>query len=290
MSTMILKEEIQIALQNLGLRKNEAKVYIALTELGQASTTILTKVSGIPRSKIYDILSRLESLNLVLSENSEGGVNIHRVIDLEQGIVKLEETLKENIKNSSEIAIKGLKKFHQTYESNIESLQEIWSLKGVEKIKSTLKVMIQGTKREILCTLDFDIFKILKQELRQIIKKDGEIKLLMSLKEEEAKEYQWNEFKPHIRFFSNQKLQEILDNYSSQWDDKKLKNIINMLELVFTERPNILIFNPKTKNQTSMLILKSSNPTIGLIAIHLENKEFIDFQTLTLERMWDFVE
>lgn len=287
---MNLKEEIQIALQNLGLRKNEAKVYIALTELGQASTTILTKISGIPRSKIYDILSRLESLNLVLSENSEGGVNIHRVIDLEQGIVKLEETLKGNIKNSSEIAIKGLKKFHQTYESNIESLQEIWSLKGVEKIKSTLKVMIQGTKREILCTLDFDIFKILKQELRQIIKKDGELKLLMSLKEEEAKEYQWNEFKPHIRFFSNQKLKEILDNYSSQWDDKKLKNIINMLELVFTERPNILIFNPKTKNQTSMLILKSSNPTIGLIAIHLENKEFIDFQTLTLERMWEFVE
>lgn len=46
-------------LENIGLTKGEVKVYLALNKLGESTVGAIGKVSGVSKSKIYDILDRL---------------------------------------------------------------------------------------------------------------------------------------------------------------------------------------------------------------------------------------
>ena len=59
---MSMKIEI---LEQIGLSKNEIKVYFALLELDQASATPIVKKSGIPNSKVYPTLEKLIKRGLV---------------------------------------------------------------------------------------------------------------------------------------------------------------------------------------------------------------------------------
>jgi sugar-specific transcriptional regulator TrmB len=52
-------------LEQIGLSKNEIKVYFALLELNQASATPIMKKSGVPHSKVYPVLERLARKGLV---------------------------------------------------------------------------------------------------------------------------------------------------------------------------------------------------------------------------------
>ncbi|RLF87727.1 TrmB family transcriptional regulator, partial [Thermococci archaeon] len=51
------EEEIIKMLQKLGLTKYESLAYITLLKLGTSKATDLTKESGIPHTRIYDVLS-----------------------------------------------------------------------------------------------------------------------------------------------------------------------------------------------------------------------------------------
>ena len=52
-------------LEQIGLSKNEIKVYFALLELDQSSATPIVKKSGIPNSKVYPIIEKLIKKGLV---------------------------------------------------------------------------------------------------------------------------------------------------------------------------------------------------------------------------------
>ncbi len=57
METKVLKE--------IGLTERESKVYLALLELGSITTGPIVKKSGVPNSKIYEILESLQNKALV---------------------------------------------------------------------------------------------------------------------------------------------------------------------------------------------------------------------------------
>ena len=50
---------IESILEEIGLSKRESKLYLALLELGSTTVGPLQKKSGIPSSKIYEILEKL---------------------------------------------------------------------------------------------------------------------------------------------------------------------------------------------------------------------------------------
>jgi len=51
--------QLQKALEQFGLNKKQAKVYLAVLELGSATVNIISNKSGIARSSCYDILNSL---------------------------------------------------------------------------------------------------------------------------------------------------------------------------------------------------------------------------------------
>jgi sugar-specific transcriptional regulator TrmB len=63
--TQPLQEKLVTELVFFGLTENEAKAYLALLQLRQATARAIAKVSSIPRQEIYRVLNRLEKLELI---------------------------------------------------------------------------------------------------------------------------------------------------------------------------------------------------------------------------------
>jgi len=55
--------QLKKVLKELGFKDNEIKVYLALTELGEAPASKVAKKAGLPRTTTIDNLEHLENEN-----------------------------------------------------------------------------------------------------------------------------------------------------------------------------------------------------------------------------------
>jgi sugar-specific transcriptional regulator TrmB len=67
----MVNESLVAKMRELGFTANEAKAYLTLLRNNPATRYELSKSSGIPRSAIYDIISRLEHFGAVSAIFSE---------------------------------------------------------------------------------------------------------------------------------------------------------------------------------------------------------------------------
>ena len=61
---MIGNEDVE-ALTNLRLSPNQAKVYLAVIEIGTAEISEISKVSGVARQAIYPKVAELQKIGLI---------------------------------------------------------------------------------------------------------------------------------------------------------------------------------------------------------------------------------
>lgn len=114
------------ALEQLGLSKNEAKVYLTLLDKGLANSAQLARESGVHRINVYDVLNSLISKGLV-SYVTENGVRCFKAESPE----KLEKTLAGKLAALNE-ALPGLmSKFNSKKEQHDVSV-----MRGVEAKRS----------------------------------------------------------------------------------------------------------------------------------------------------------
>ncbi len=84
-------------LQKLGLQPNEAKIYLALLELGQGTVSDISKMAGLNRTTGYDILERLALLGLA----SQTTLGAKKTLYVAEPPHRLKQYL-ENKKNQAE--------------------------------------------------------------------------------------------------------------------------------------------------------------------------------------------
>ena len=86
-------------LTKLGFAMNEAKVYVALTKLGSATTSDLTKESGVHRVNVYEIINKLKNKGLISSikKNNKTVYTVGDPQNLLRFIQQKEEIAKEII-------------------------------------------------------------------------------------------------------------------------------------------------------------------------------------------------
>tara|TARA_B100000029_G_scaffold111014_2_gene102983 strand:- start:12514 stop:13311 length:798 start_codon:yes stop_codon:yes gene_type:complete len=134
-------------LQQFGLSTNAAKAYIALLKNNPATGYEISSQSGIPRSAIYTVLNRLESIGIV---NSVG--------DTPKKFIPLApSSLLEHFEHSHRHRIDELKETIEKIDLDDEAF-DFWHLHGyrnlILKIRETInhakeKVFISAWKREM---------------------------------------------------------------------------------------------------------------------------------------------
>lgn len=129
-------------LTNIGLTKNESKIYISLIKLKIASVSELSRESNVPRVNTYDVLESLKSKGLVgtiIKANKKyfEPANPHVLNEL------LEKRKKEILETETSI-----EKIKNIFELN-DTPQEVRIFKGKLGIKTILKEAL-NSKSEIL--------------------------------------------------------------------------------------------------------------------------------------------
>ncbi len=122
-------ENIIQQLQSLGFNQYESKVYVTLVKKGSSTAYSISKHSGVPRARVYDILQTLEEKGMVLKEESNDGNPVHVVAC------------------RCFFCIRCRKKWNETYEDVSETLKR---LEAAESIEESRVMTMKGKERFLL--------------------------------------------------------------------------------------------------------------------------------------------
>jgi Cd2+/Zn2+-exporting ATPase len=142
-------------LTQIGYTEYEAKVYLALLRDNPATGYQLSKTSGVPRSMIYEALSRLHARGAVL-ESLEDRAAVYRPLPPD---LLLERHQDEHQQLMEKLGA-GLQRL---YTSPAED--RVWSLTGRRSVLTYAAQMIRRAQTEVYLVLDDDDLASLKEDV-----------------------------------------------------------------------------------------------------------------------------
>ncbi|MFH0831596.1 MAG: helix-turn-helix domain-containing protein [archaeon] len=196
---MILKPELLKKIRSsFGLNIYEAKVWLALLAKGVSSAGEIAEMSGVPRSRTYDVLESLEKQGFAIEKIGKPvkyiAVKPDTVLEKlkRNTMTEAEERAKtlSNLKGTSEYD--ELEVLHKQGITPVKSTDLSGALKGRSNIYSQLAEMLENAKEEIiLVTTDKslqDEMKVLKPICTKLAKHGIKIKIAANADAEKTKQ------------------------------------------------------------------------------------------------------
>ena len=140
-------DENIVTLKGIGLTMYEAQAYVTLTSLISSTATEISEKSGIPRSKIYDVLKELAKKNYI--EVEDGRPLTYNVKSPVEVLTREKERLNSEIDDT-------ITRLTYVYENGMSQVQApIWRIYGVEKIIAQELEIIKRAKNSINMRIGF---------------------------------------------------------------------------------------------------------------------------------------
>jgi Cd2+/Zn2+-exporting ATPase len=133
-------------LTRIGFTEYEAKVYLALLRDNPATGYQLSKTSGVPRSMVYEALSRLQGRGAVL-ESVEDRASVYRPLPPD---LLMERHHNDHLKLVDSLRT-GLTKLY-----NAPTEDRVWSLSGGRSIMTYTVQLIEQAQKELYLVLTDD--------------------------------------------------------------------------------------------------------------------------------------
>ncbi|WP_244603486.1 TrmB family transcriptional regulator [Methanococcoides sp. NM1] len=131
------------SLQQLGLTSYEAKLLIALTQYGSGTAADIHAFSGIPRSAVYGVITKLEDRGLIEVQTTKP--KRYKIIAPDKVIDKL----KVNYEKAVQFSLKHLESIYSTKGGNVEE-DAAWNISGVKKVNDKIAEMLKSASKEII--------------------------------------------------------------------------------------------------------------------------------------------
>ena len=196
---MIVKQQLVNKIKDyFELNVYETKVWLALLSKGMASAGEVAKISGVPRSRIYDVLESLERKGFVILKLGKPV----KSIGIQPRMIL--EKMKNNVRKKAEEKIISLSNIKETeefiqleklYGGNKDSVRRdntSAALNGKSNISNHLKEILKNTEKElIVCASVKDIknkLKIFHQTFNELGKNNVKINVALSGSEEIIKQ------------------------------------------------------------------------------------------------------
>ena len=132
-------DELVEKLRWFGWSRSEAKVYAALVKMGAATVTEVTRETGIPMSRMYDIVSKLERLGYVEVRN--GRPKLIKAIPP----AKLVDKVRERVERDLEEIAESLKPAKAA-----EPEETLWTIRGLRNTLRKVRELLSDIKAELL--------------------------------------------------------------------------------------------------------------------------------------------
>lgn len=159
-----------LALREMGFTEYEAKVYLALIDESPATGYQVSKVSGVPRSMVYETLRRLHARGAVL-ENVEGRATLYRPLPpdvlLDRSVAN-HQRLVEDLRTELETRYAAPK------------VERPWSITGRDAVRSYAAQLIRGAGEEVFLVLNDDDLAALSEEIGTVAQAGVEVSTLLT--------------------------------------------------------------------------------------------------------------
>ncbi len=155
-----MEESLFDKLQKFGLNLYEAKAYASLLKLGTANAYKVSKESGIPRARIYDVLETLTKRGLAMVEESSENSKIYTPVPSK---VFLEKT-KTEWENDFEDVTNALSKLET--EANKQDIY-VFTVKGKENIITYCRQLLTEANQYVLISMWNQMYELLLPELKK---------------------------------------------------------------------------------------------------------------------------
>lgn len=179
-------EKVKNTLKELGLTEYETRAYLGLVKSGASTAGDLSDASGVPQSRIYDILSNLEKKGWIESQSGRPARYRAKPPSEVMRLVKIKQ--EKNLREATETVLQELEPIFEE-EGGVER-PDIWTIRGYQGILGRIEAMFTRAEMEILVTIPnlSEKFSSLKNYVPLIETKNLELKILTSEESELAKE------------------------------------------------------------------------------------------------------
>ncbi len=188
---MIIKPELVKRIKEyFNLNIYETKVWLALLSKGIASAGEVAELSGVPRSRTYDVLESLEKRGFAITKIGKPvkyiSVKPTEVIEKikSKAMLEAQDKIKSlaSLKDTQEYA--ELEQLHNSGISPIKSSEIAGSIRGRPNILSRIRELLESARKEaLICTsvLDFeDKSRVLSSALEKLNKNNIRLKISLS--------------------------------------------------------------------------------------------------------------
>ncbi|MEM4497985.1 MAG: helix-turn-helix domain-containing protein [Nitrososphaerota archaeon] len=163
-------EKLVHALKKLGLSEYEARAYIALVELGEADASEISRRSGVPRTRIYDVLGKLEEAGIVQRVLTSRPA-IYSAVPPERALEPLRRRLFDEVSE----AVERLRLMHASTRT-IPKFNMIL-LKGERAYEASLD-MVERARKDLLARIFYLPSRVLMdfaEKLREFKRRGGRV-------------------------------------------------------------------------------------------------------------------
>jgi sugar-specific transcriptional regulator TrmB len=195
---MIMKQELVKRIKEyFNLNIYETKVWLALLSKGIASAGEVAELSGVPRSRTYDVLESLEKRGFAITKIGKPvkyiAVKPTEIVEKMKSKLLAEAQEKvtslSNLKSTPEYV--ELEQLHTSGISPIKSQDITGSVKGRSNVISRIRELLETATKEVLIStsaLDFeDKSRVLVPTLEKLDKNNVKIKVVLSGDNEKIK-------------------------------------------------------------------------------------------------------
>jgi len=195
---MMIKQELVKKIKDyFNLNIYETKVWLALLSKGIASAGEIAEISGVPRSRTYDVLESLEKQGFAIAKVGKPTkyIVVKPTLILEKlkkkAMSKAEEKVKilEKLKDTQEY--EELETLHNTSVAHVKKEEMSGMIKGKANIMNHIKELVDGVKKEmIICMPASELFertRIFNNLFDRIKKQNVSVKLMLNGTNEELK-------------------------------------------------------------------------------------------------------
>ncbi len=161
--------ELWEQLQGFGFTQYEARTYIGLISIGAATAYQISKVSGVPRARVYETLDNLVQRGVAMVEEDEEGNKNYLPLPV--------DVFLDHAKQQWEQSFNHMEKELKRLETR-EPKKDIYvaTVRGEENILSFCRILLRRAKRQVMLSMWHPMYEQLLGELNELNKSECRLK------------------------------------------------------------------------------------------------------------------
>lgn len=146
-------------MQSIGFNQYESKAYVALVKLGKSTAYQISKESGIPRARVYDVLKRLAEQGIAIQEEINEAT-YYSPLPVDVFLASIQSKWKTTF-STIHISLKQVEAVQPAPDNRVVSVQ------GKDAILAYCETLLEKAERKVIVSLWSGMYEMLEPLLKE---------------------------------------------------------------------------------------------------------------------------